>query len=290
MLSVIIPTFNSERTIKRLLDSFYVRPISTEYEIIIVDGCSTDSTIKICSEYNVKIINNPKIHAASARNIGVANSQGDIVAFIDSDCIACPMWIDKIYQVFTNKDIVAIGGRMIQNTPSNDIEEFSGRVFVEVMIQFPVIEKEISIDPFPSIITANCAYRKDFFISIGGFDESCSNYLEDLDLFYRAYNSHSGKMLYLPEIFVKHSFPNTKKWLFDKYKQYGIGSSIFLISHNLRRKPTQLSHHIHHWTTWFRAGRQPKTKFSYVFIYLFGLVVGKTIGHLNYKKLTNNVK
>ena len=103
MLSVIIPTFNSERTIKRLLDSFYVRPISTEYEIIIVDGCSTDSTIKICSEYNVKIINNPKIHAASARNIGVANSQGDIVAFIDSDCIACPMWIDKIYQVFTKK-------------------------------------------------------------------------------------------------------------------------------------------------------------------------------------------
>ena len=286
MLSIVIPTYNSERTILRLLNSFYVQPIETEHEIIVVDGCSTDRTVDICSKYNVKIVNNPKVHAAAARNIGASVSKGDIVAFIDSDCIACPQWIDKMYHAFENNDVVAIGGRMIQNTPENDIEEFSGRVFVDVMIQFPLIEKEISRDPFPSIITANCAYKKDFFQSIGGFDDSCSNYLEDLDLFWRAFHSHLGKMLYLPEVFVRHSFPNTKKWLFTKYKQYGIGSSIFLISHKSRRKPTKLSHHIKYWIKWLFKGRYPKTRFKYIIIYLWGLIVGKVIGCMQYKKLT----
>lgn len=88
LVSVVIPVYNRESTIKRAVDSVLCQTYSN-LEVIIVDDGSTDRTLKIISEYDderVKVICQSKRGGANkARNIGIANSKGEYIAFQDSD-------------------------------------------------------------------------------------------------------------------------------------------------------------------------------------------------------------
>jgi glycosyltransferase involved in cell wall biosynthesis len=90
-LSIIIPMFNSEKYISRCLDSVIDQNLSNdEYEILIINDGSTDNSLNICKGYeskhsNIKIISSKNRGQSSARNIGIQNSQGDYIYFIDSD-------------------------------------------------------------------------------------------------------------------------------------------------------------------------------------------------------------
>lgn len=89
LISVIIPAYNSENYIKRCLESILVQTY-TNYELIVVDDGSTDNTLKICRELQnqnekIKIIEKENGGVSSARNVGLANTKGEYIAFIDSD-------------------------------------------------------------------------------------------------------------------------------------------------------------------------------------------------------------
>lgn len=88
MISVIIPTYNRENTIKRAIESVLVQG-SIVSEIIIVDDGSTDKTKEVIDAINdnrIKYIKNDKsLGACVSRNIGIKNSSNDIIAFQDSD-------------------------------------------------------------------------------------------------------------------------------------------------------------------------------------------------------------
>jgi glycosyltransferase involved in cell wall biosynthesis len=86
LISVIIPTFNSERTIRQCLDSILQQDYN-RFEIIAVDGGSMDETIKILNDARVKIIHSKRNITGYNRQLGVVNSTGDIIAFIDADVI-----------------------------------------------------------------------------------------------------------------------------------------------------------------------------------------------------------
>lgn len=225
-ISIIVPTYNSEKTIRRLLDGLYSYKGYVSFEVLIVDGMSKDNTIKICQEYDVRIFDNPKVDAAAARNIGISNAQADICAFIDSDCIPCENWIQKIYEAFDTPEVVAIGGKMLPHEPINKVEAFSGKIFLNGYMKFPnEIVKASDNKVAGSFLTANSAYKKSLLEHINGFDEKFSNYGEDIDLFWRAVNSNFGDMMFHPEITVEHSFPDTIKKMQKKHAQYGIADS-----------------------------------------------------------------
>jgi glycosyltransferase involved in cell wall biosynthesis len=82
-ISVIIPTYESAKTIKKCLKSLKEQSYPID-EIIIIDNFSKDDTQKIASEFGAKIILSSGTQA-SARNIGLANSKGDYILFLDSD-------------------------------------------------------------------------------------------------------------------------------------------------------------------------------------------------------------
>jgi len=225
-VSVIVPTFNSGKTIQRLLDALFSYKGYVSYEVLIVDGMSDDDTVKICKDYDVTIIDNPKIHAAAARNLGIKKASADICAFIDSDCIPCEKWVQKVFEAFDNPNVVAIGGKMLQHKPVNAVESFSGRVFLNEHMKFPnEIVKAKGNKVAGAFLTANSAYKTTFLKYLNGLDENFSNYGEDIDLFWRAVNSNYGDMVFHPEITVEHSFPNTIKKMQKKFAQYGIADS-----------------------------------------------------------------
>lgn len=225
-VSIIIPTFNSEKTIERLLFKLCNQEKSP-FQIIVVDGCSTDTTIQICGKYNVDIINNPKRHAAAARNLGIEYAKGEICAFIDSDCIPSDNWLETIIAIFQTSDkVVACGGKMLAYNPQNYIEQFAGNIFLEDIMRYDEEEKEIDkVGLIGAFITANCAYRKNILDELNGFNDFFSNNGEDIDLFWRCIKSKKGILKYNPKLIVEHSFPSTLKKLGKKYFQYGLASS-----------------------------------------------------------------
>ena len=84
MVSVIIPVFNRENTIRRALDSV-LKQTYQDIEIIVIDDGSTDKTVSQLKDLPIKLITQENKGVSSARNRGIEASQGDFIAFLDSD-------------------------------------------------------------------------------------------------------------------------------------------------------------------------------------------------------------
>lgn len=93
--SFIIPTFNASSTIIRCLESIYALDWKSDFEVIVVDDCSTDNTVAIIEDYashyvNLSLIRQMENHRqGAARNRGLNMAKGDFVVFVDSDDEVC---------------------------------------------------------------------------------------------------------------------------------------------------------------------------------------------------------
>lgn len=88
MVSVIIPVYNREKTIKKAIESV-LEQTYTDLEVIIVDDCSTDKTIEVVesiADKRIRLVKSPKNGGAcKARNLGIDHANGELIAFQDSD-------------------------------------------------------------------------------------------------------------------------------------------------------------------------------------------------------------
>ena len=90
--SIIIPAYNAQTTINRCLDSVYALPVPEEdFEVIVIDDCSTDDTVHAIERYgsnhsNLKLLVQPENHRqGAARNRGLSVAKGKYIVFLDSD-------------------------------------------------------------------------------------------------------------------------------------------------------------------------------------------------------------
>jgi glycosyltransferase involved in cell wall biosynthesis len=118
-ISVIIPVCNSQKYIKRSVDSIFNQDFE-DFEIIIVDDASTDQTIEIVKQYyssaKVRIIQHSgNCGAGSARNTGIEHARGSYLFFVDSDDWIEPQTLGILYRVAKNEnsDIVSCGAQLI---------------------------------------------------------------------------------------------------------------------------------------------------------------------------------
>jgi glycosyltransferase involved in cell wall biosynthesis len=92
-VSIVIPTYNSEETLAECLKSVHSQNYPF-YEVIVVDNFSNDGTLKTAKEFGAKIIQRKCIQAL-ARNIGITNSTGKYILFLDSDQVLSPSVIEE---------------------------------------------------------------------------------------------------------------------------------------------------------------------------------------------------
>ena len=198
MVSVIIPSYNSEKTIERCLDALLNQTYSGEYEIILVDS-SNDRTPEIVnSKYpQIKLINlQKKTDPGTARNIGIKESVGDPLLFIDSDCVAYSDWISKMALKHEQTNFDAIGGCVYNGNYVDNNIAWAGYIaeFREFLPVFP--EREVEHIP-----TCNISYKRSVF------KNHKFNPLyypqEDLEFNYKLRES-GGKILFCPNIKVMH--------------------------------------------------------------------------------------
>jgi glycosyltransferase involved in cell wall biosynthesis len=155
-VSVIIPTYNSARTLRNCLKSIkYQSYPQTRIEIIVVDKFSSDSTPKIVKEFGAKLIS-AKVGRSAARNIGAKVARGKYILFLDSDMILSQKVIEEcVGKMQTDEKLVGL------YIP----ERIIGKGFWAKVRNF----ERSFYDGTP--IDAVRFLRRDAFLKVGGFDE-----------------------------------------------------------------------------------------------------------------------
>ncbi|HKZ45183.1 MAG TPA: glycosyltransferase family A protein, partial [archaeon] len=111
MISVIVPAYNSEKTIDSCIKSLLNQSFpKKQYEIIIVDDGSSDKTAEVASKYCVRLFKRPHKGPAAARNFGAKHARGNILLFTDSDCVPDKRWIKLMTEPFKDEQIVGVSG------------------------------------------------------------------------------------------------------------------------------------------------------------------------------------
>lgn len=101
MISVIIPVFNREETIKRALESVFNQTYK-DFEVIVIDDGSTDKTLSLAKEFPVEIITQKNHGVSHARNRGIEKARGEYIALLDSD----DEWLPKKLELQMQKQSV----------------------------------------------------------------------------------------------------------------------------------------------------------------------------------------
>jgi GT2 family glycosyltransferase len=178
-VSVVATVKNEEDNIALLLDSLCKLDYAGNLEIVVVDGGSSDRTTQIISKYsNLKLIT-ANCSIGEGRNIGIRNSTGEIVAFIDGDCVAAADWIRNIVRYFLeDKDIAVVGGPYVPLGRGGLVQSYLA------LYQGSYFPKTSGFTTYSHIASGNAAIRREVIGKIGGFDPEADQF-EDEDIHYR---------------------------------------------------------------------------------------------------------
>lgn len=234
--SIIVPVYNSAKTIKPCIESLLLLNYPS-YEIIIIDDGSTDNSLKICEKFSqIKIIRTANRGPSRARNIGIKEAEGDIIAFTDSDCIVHPEWLLELNKGFSKKSVVGVGGNQVSPVDESDFgkctqETFTILGFATSYMKTPAFMTEIKHNP-----SCNSAYRKENIKEMGGFNESLWPG-EDVDLDLRLIRQ-GHTLVRNPKAIVAHYRPQSLSALASMMRRYG-GSAFFLLKSHGFFRPLQ---------------------------------------------------
>jgi GT2 family glycosyltransferase len=199
-VSVIIPTYQEERYIENCLKALKNQDYKGKYEIIVADCKSRDKTVEIARKYTDKIVIVKKRGIATGRNAGAKVAKGEILLFIDADTVALFNLITEIVKGF-KKNVVGVTCPILPLSPN--AADFIIYWFLNQFMKASITTNK------PQIIGACCAYKKEAFEKIGGFNEKLK-VLEDFDLSERI--SQLGKINIVNSTFAMTSPRRIKKW------------------------------------------------------------------------------
>lgn len=208
--SIVICTYNRDQFLERTLESLNDLDYNN-FEVIVVNGPSTDNTSLILEKYidRIKIYNNPLANLSISRNLGIRASQGDVVAFIDDDAIPQPNWLHQIKEIYDLNEIVGgVGGRVYG--PGGDHFQFHNGI---INIWGEADAKREEPGPFISpksknyniLMGVNSTFLKSAMINIGGFDEYYEYYHDESDVCVRLTKA-GYPIFHHQEAYVHHEF------------------------------------------------------------------------------------
>ncbi|MHA1131473.1 MAG: glycosyltransferase [Candidatus Helarchaeota archaeon] len=202
-ISVVIPTYNEEGGLEKFLRQFERQTLPRkEFEIIIVDGNSTDMTRQIAKRYADTVIIQKSKGVGGARNDGVEIAKAEIVATTDADVILAPFWLEKIVRHFkADKNLVLLFGSNYPITKNKFIRFFAGikRIINQIFAKFKLTY--LAEGP-------NTAFRKTAFLKVGGYDENMP-IMDDTEITSRI--RKEGKIFYDNSLFVYSSIRRMEK-------------------------------------------------------------------------------
>ncbi len=208
--SIVINTDGRRDALEKTLQSLsYIDYPS--YEVVVVCGPTLDGTVELVEQYRgaIKIGLCPERNLSMSRNIGIAMSAGDMVAFIDDDAFPEAEWLRDLAAGYESAVVGGTGGRVYDHTGWHfqygyAMADRLGNSWGH--LDAPVHEYNFRLsDKYPYIQGTNASFRRSALIEIGGFDEEFAYYLDETDVCCRMVDN-GYHLRQLPGAFVHHKF------------------------------------------------------------------------------------
>lgn len=216
-VSIIIPVLNGERYLAECLDSVTLLNYPAEkLEVILVDNGSTDKTLDIASSYDIRVLECLDVKVGGVRNFGVSRAVGEVVAFLDSDCVVETNWVMQGVTEL-NGQLEAVGGTyLLRENPA----------WVEA---YWILDQSRDI-VYKNFVGGCIFIFRDIFEGVGGFNEILSSG-EDTDLTkrLRASGCHVGMSSSISVVHLGYpdsvtAFVKRQMWHSENYYQNFLSS------------------------------------------------------------------
>jgi len=226
-VSVVVCAYNAESTMNACLASLQ-RLRYPAYEMVVVNDGSTDRTGEIADQYEgVQVIHQANQGLSAARNVGIANSHGDIVAFTDSDCVVDPDWLYYLVATFLASGLPAVGG---PNLPPPEDSFVASCVAASPGGPLHVLLDDQEAEHIPG---CNMAFRREVLEEIGGFDPIYRAAGDDVDLCWRL-QDRGYRIGFSPAAMVWHFRRNTVQSYIGQQRGYGKAEALLYFRHPYR--------------------------------------------------------
>jgi len=196
-ISIIIPNYNGATTIEKSLEAAFSSTYP-DFEVVAVDDCSTDGSIEIIKQFPCTLlVLDAHSGASSARNAGARQASGNILFFIDADCILQNDTLSLAAKAISDRENEVIGGTY---TPIPYDDTFFS-TFQSIFIHYSETRNH---EP-DYIATHAMVIDRSLFIQSGGFSEDFLPILEDVEFSHRLRRSGHSLVMYR-DILVQHIF------------------------------------------------------------------------------------
>ena len=218
MISIIIPTYNAEKYVSKLLDKLKQQSIK-DYELLVIDSSSKDSTIETVKKYtdNIMIIPQNEFDHGGTRTKATKLAKGEILVFLTQDALPFDEYtIENIIRVFENENVAAAYGRQLSYEDTNLFGKHLRKFNYpnQTMIRTKDDIKKYGIKT-AQLSNSFAAYRKSALMETGNFKE---NLILGEDVYIGAKIILAGyKIVYVANAKVYHSHSYT---VFEEFKRY----------------------------------------------------------------------
>ncbi len=253
-ISIIIATLNNEQTISECLKSICeLNYPKDSLEIILVDGCSKDTTVQIAEQYPVKVVSTP-LNAPAAYNYAIKIACHDIVGFIDSDAKVEKEWLNKLVRHLDDPKVAGVSGGIETWNTENP---WARSIGYEMANRYARLKKYAT-----RIATMNLLMKKSVIEEAGGFDEHLPSQY-DTDLGFKI--THMGyKIVFDANAKCYHFNRATVHAFYRQQLQYGKNTIKLYFKHAKLAKGDEI--------TDFLMNIQPALMLTVIALFLLGLI------------------
>lgn len=209
--SVVINTLNRAESLRRTLESFRWIGYPGQFEVIVINGPSTDATSQVLREFagRIRVGSCSQPNLSMSRNVGICMARGDLVAFVDDDAIPEPEWLIQLANAYDVEEVGAVGGTVFDHTGYTFQYQYSTANRLGNANWSAGGPAEHLCFPgsyeFPYLQGTNTSFRRDALLKIGGFDEEIEYYLDETDVCCRLIDA-GYVVRQLPNAYVHHKF------------------------------------------------------------------------------------
>jgi succinoglycan biosynthesis protein ExoA len=230
-ITIIIPTLNERSHIKGCLDSLKQQDYQNIVEILVVDGGSNDGTreLVLAEGGNIRLLDNPRVTAAAAMNIGIKATTTDVFVRVDAHTLYENDYVSQSVSSFIEHNAQVVGGLMrpvSQTRFGNAVCVVTSSPFGVGPGKFHYSEKLEEVETVYLGI-----FSRDFVLKVGAYDEVNLQWAaEDQELNFRIRNA-GGKILLDPRIRSTYFPRDTPRSLARQYHNYGMCKASTLAKH-----------------------------------------------------------
>ncbi|HSF54547.1 MAG TPA: glycosyltransferase family 2 protein [Algoriphagus sp.] len=228
-VSIVIPNYNGVSLLEKYLPDTCraIENANVEYEIIIVDDCSTDASVAWIRESfpeAVLLVNSVNSGFSVTCNRGIKVAKYELVLLLNTDVSLDKDYFEKLWRYFEEEETFGVMGRIINSEGNTEdaarMLAFSGMKFKAT--EFYYCDDQSKMIPTAYLSGANALVRREMLVRLGGFDEIFSPfYCEDVDLSFRAWKM-GWKCYYEHEATCEHEVSKTIRSTSSKSKMLSI--------------------------------------------------------------------